>query len=339
MGNKNIYKEYLVPFNEFDLGIVERYSLGWSQLTQLRKFLSSAIISSDFLYNIQSEYIISVRAYPFWMNKFFDGIGEYENFGIGRFKASEVNCKGRKITQQKPPVLIGEYDVPRKYNNFMDFAPYTKITAYLPYISFVDLPVNEIMGKHIYFYAQVDFNSGLLTIWLECENVMIESWESPIGVEISLNHTNGTEWARNMYLWGIKAVTGMGGLSVGATENPVRANTKAITTGGDIATGFIGANQHHVYKGGYSSGINKLYNPTSIYLIFQREVPNETNVETNTGDNTYASIYGLPLKQVKCLSTLRGMTVINNLHLHNLTTAYESEKSEIEQLLRSGVIF
>lgn len=335
---KNIYKNRLSAYNYFEFGINKKYASYPSQLGNIRKWLNRKSIDADYLYNDQSEYLISIRAYPFWMNHFFGTLGKSQHFPIGPFSAKDVGCLGRELSYQKAPVLIGEYDIPRKYNNFMDYAPYTKITAYIPYVSFVTLNVNEIMGKHIKFYAQVDFDNGLMSVWLECEETMIQSWETPIGIDINLNRTNGTDWARNMYLFGISAVTQSGALSVGAQQTGTPNYAKAVSTGGDLGRSYIGANQSHVYRGGYSSGMNKLYNPTSLYLIFNREVPTEKDVESNNGENTYASIYGLPLMKTMFISSLTGFTTIDDLHLDNFVTAYDSEKNEIETLLRNGVI-
>lgn len=335
---KSILKEPLNAYNKFELGINKKYAISGTVLPKLRDFLNRKSISADYLYNDQSEYLVSLRAYPFWMEKFFDGIGEYSTFPIGPFSANEVKVKGKELSSQSSPVLLGEIDINRHYYNFMDFAPYTKISAYIPYISFVDLPVNEIMGKHIKFYGQVDFDNGILTVWLEVNDTMIQSWESPIGIEINLNRTNGSDWARNMYLWSIKSITGTGSLMVSGATHGTADFGKSLKMGGDVSTGYIGANQRHVSRGGYSNGINKLYSPTSIYIIYEREIPNEENVEIQLGKNSYASLYGLPLMKNKFLSELKGFTVINNIHLDNFTDTLENEKNEIDRLLRSGVI-
>ena len=328
-----IHKEKLTAYNNFELGINRKYSIGSYQISQLSKFLNKKTISSTFLYNDQSEYIVSLRAYPFWMANFFY-LGEYKEISIGPFKASDTGVQGKELQKNTKPVLIATYHVYRKYNNFMDFYPYTKITAYIPYVGFRDLRVNEIMGKTINFYAQVDFDNGLMTIWLECNDIMIDSWETTVGIDINLNRTNGTNWARNMYLWGIKAVTGTGSLSVGA-ETKGADYGKAVKTGGDVGTGYISANQHHVTRGGFSSGINNLYNPTSIYLIYEREVPSET-IDYITF--SYPSLYGLPLNKCGFLASYHGFTKVGNIHLENFTDALDTETSQIESLLRSGVI-
>ena len=127
---KTIFKSKLTAYNYFDLRINRKYATGSYELQNLRKWLNRKSISADYLYNNQSEYLVSVRAYPFWMENFFDGVGEYKEFPIGVFSASEVNTKGKLLSDQKPPVLLTTFTIPTKWGNYMDYAPYTKATLF-----------------------------------------------------------------------------------------------------------------------------------------------------------------------------------------------------------------
>lgn len=341
---KTIFKSKLTAYNYFDLRINRKYATGSYELQNLRKWLNRKSISADYLYNNQSEYLVSVRAYPFWMENFFDGVGEYKEFPIGVFSASEVNTKGKLLSDQKPPVLLTTFTIPTKWGNYMDYAPYTKATLFIPYISFVSLDVNMIVGKTCKLYGQVDFDNGLLNVWLECNGTVIDSWETVIGIDININRTNGSDWARNMYLFGISAVTKTGGLMANAQIKGVDFG-KSIQTGGELGTSFIGANQHHVFKGDIGKGVNKLFSPTSAYLIIEREQPMFQNLKIKYGEEDfiteqqrYANLYGKPLMRPYTLSSLKGFTRVGNIHLDGFKDALESERAEIENLLHSGVI-
>ena len=329
---KTIKKTLLTAYNYFDLGINKRYGIGYSDISDLRKFLNTQSISSDYLYNDQSEYLVSVRAYPFWMAKMFNSVGARGFFPIGPFPSSEVKTNGSLLEQQKPPVLLATHTFDRYYNNFMDFAPYTKITAYIPYIGFRALNVNEIMGKTIKCYCKIDFDNGVMSVWLEDGTEMIQCFDTQIGIEIGINRTNASDIARNMYLWGIQTVTGIGSLMLGAkSDKGTYANS--VKMGGSVATGYIGANQHHVERGSVGVGMNELFNPTSIYLIIEREQPEFTDV------SEYKKIYGLPCEQTLDLSNVTGFTQIESMNFNpNGEEIMDDEITEIENLLRTGVI-
>ena len=299
-------------------------------MKNIREWLNRQTLSATFLYNDQSEYMVSIRGYPFWVNKIFGSVGARALISIGPFSSSETNINGRELQQPFPngPIPIGTYDVPRYYGNFMDYAPHTKIIAYLPYVSFVELNVNEIMGKTITFYMMIDFDTGQMTIYLEntTDNVMIQSWNTQVGIDVAMNRTNGTDLVRNLYTWGISALTQTGGMMVKPDLS------KAVGGAGKIGTGFISANQHHVQRGSISIGMNELFNPKDIYLIISRDVPEITDL------TEYRKLYGLPLERTVNLSTLSGYTRVGDIHLENFDTATESELNEIESLLRTGVI-
>lgn len=332
MSIKILDNQYLTAYNYFQLGINTKYGIDYSNVDKIRKWLNEGSLSSTFLYNDQSEYFVSLRAYPFWMANMWENLGSEIGIPIGPFSANETHVKGHLLDQQKKAVKIGSTTIGRHFNNFMDFAPYTKISAFIPYIGFVSLPTNEIMGKTIDFYCQIDFDNGMMTVWLQTADAMISSWNSKIGIDISLNYTNNTEHTRNLYLWAIKSVTGIGGLMGSAGQKGVADYGKSIKMGGDSATGFIGANQHHVHEGRIDVGVNELYNPTSIYLIFEREKP----IAIGTA---YPSIYGLPLERTYGLSSLSGFTKIGDINFNSLGyEIYNDEISEIVELLKSGVI-
>lgn len=330
---KDIYHSRLSTYNNMDLKINTKYVINADSMDELRSFLNRKSLSADYLYNNQSEYIQSLRCYPFWVQQFYEYSASRGKFPIGPFSAKEVGVIGIKVLQQRAPILLASATISRKYNNFMDYEPYTQIYVYIPYIGFQKLDISKVMGKTINFYGQVDFDNGILTVWLIVDDTMIQSWETLIGIEVTLNRTNNSDWARNMYLWGIKSLTGTGALMVSPN-----ATGKSVKGGGDVATGFIGANQHHVYNGEIGTGVNKLYNPNSFYLVIEREKPVEEYLEDNTGNNTFASLHGFPLQQCKWLSTLSGYTEVGEIHLDGFNSATENEKSEIVSLLRTGVI-
>lgn len=324
---KNIVTTPTSAYNHFDLEINKKYATTYSQIFNLRDFLNRQELSQSYLYNNQSEYLVSVRAYPFWCQQFFNSVGAYGAFPIGPFSSSETGVSGKLLSDQFTPLLIDSIAISRYFNDFMDYEPYTKIKAYLPYLGYVSLDTNEIMGSTVYFYCQVDFDNGLLTYFLVKDSTMIQSWECHVGVDISLNRTNNSEIVRNMYLWGISAVTGTGSLMMSGN------NIRAMREAGHIASGYINANQHHVSRGSISSGVNKLYEPTSIFLIIEREQPNFTTL------TDYAHINGLPLNETKDLSTLTGYTEIGDIQFNPMGyDIYQNEINEIIDLLKTGVI-
>ena len=74
-----------------------------------------------------------------------------------------------------------------------------------------------------------------------------------------------------------------------------------------------------------------LYSPLRVYM-------RTTRLKTTIADEaTYAHEVGKPLARTYYLNELSGFTTITNIHLENLP-AFKAERSEMETLLKSGVI-
>lgn len=309
--------------------VTEHYGLVKNDIKDLYKFMNSTIADSyENNFSNPYELIVSLRAYPFWMYQFFQSVGTRETFPIGRYSKNDVGIKGSKLSNQRNHISLGTYTFTRKFNNFMDYAPYTKIDMYVPMgFGYITLDVNEVMGKTIDIRASMDFDNGTMQLFIVCEGKVIQTQSSKVGAEITLTQTNNTERSRNMYLSLIKTALGIGSIYTGSKDT---WNASAISVGGQGATSLYNAMMHHTHVGNIGEGRNQLIAPTSIYMIIQR--PNPIAIT-----NDYNHIYGKPLEDVRTLSTLTGYTIIRDIHLNGFDKATEGEMTEIETLLKQGV--
>lgn len=116
---------------------------------------------------------------------------------------------------------LGEVFIAPKFNNFADYKGYTYIKAYIPYIGFVDIDVNECMGKWLQFRIYIDYFSGkaLITIGVTDEQMnpsnyptyeedynirVISTYECEIGIDIPLGSSNFSDIKRNLILGAVK---------------------------------------------------------------------------------------------------------------------------------------
>lgn len=328
----NLIKQTIDVVPELNNIITERYAIGKSKLAKLQDFVNKGIWDGvSFQFNNPYELIISIRAYPFWMSQFFATIGASQKFAIGKFKADEVNVEGCKLSNQRNHISLGTYTFNRRFNNYLDFAPYTKIDMYLPAgFGFVSLNVNEVMGKTIDVQASMDFDNGTMQIFIVVDDVVIQTFSNKIGADITLTKTNNTELSRNTYLSVMSTLLGTGGAMMGANSNLDTANNQAVRVGGTGAIGLYRALEHQVHGGTISEGRNQFVAPTSIYMIIQR--PNPVPI-----DNNYLKVKGKPLGEYRTLSTLSGFTIIEDVHLTGFIDATDDEVNQIDTLLKSGV--
>lgn len=297
--------------------------------------LLSELNTSTFIDNIQLlfetpvENLVSLRCYPFDANA-----RQPASIGDSQIVVNVVTMqtKGKylgNITQ--PMISLGSLTVPARFGNFLDYAPFTKVEMYLPYIGFVNLDTNEVMGKTLSIKYAVDYMTGMGTAFVTADGVMIYTGEGKVGVDVTLGGRNSAEIVKNNLMTGINtaggiastaAAIGTGGIAAGAM---VGMKTLASTT-----ASVIQGNQGHVTKGSIGSSANGFYAPQNAYLIITRPTPAEPA--------TYASVYGRPSGKTEQLQTLTGYTVVDSVHVEGITNGTQDEVTEIERLLKSGVI-
>lgn len=316
------------PYNRFNT----MYCMTRAQIDSLVSELSSStfIDNIQLLFETPIENVVSLRYYPF-DTKNRNPAGGTADAPI-HINVVEMETQGNllgNITQ--PMISLGSLTVPARFGNFLDYAPFTKIEMYLPYIGFVNLDTNEVMGKTLSIQYAVDYITGMGTAFVTADGVMIYTGEGKIGVDVMLGGRNAAEVAKNNLMTGINtaggiaataAAIGTGGVAAGAM---VGMKTLASTT-----ASVIQGNQGHVTKGSIGSSANGFYAPQNAYLIITRPTPAEPAA--------YASQYGRPSGKTEQLNTLTGYTVVDSVHVEGIINGTQDEVTEIERLLKSGVI-
>ena len=281
------------------------------------------------LFSNPSDYVNSIKYYPFNVADFVGA--QYDSFfRLGETSLPDVNCK--LFPSVTTAVLMAYIDIPRGFNNFMDNEPYTKIELYVPYFSFINLPVNEVMGKRINIYMGVDFDSGTGTIYLVVDDNVIMTSSTKLGIDIPLGASNLNEIVKENLANGMKVVAGISSMALAGTGKiagsllAVKGLTTAVTSGIDA----VKNTQVRYTRGSASGGYDMLASPRFVYAIITR--PNPVPI-----DSEYNHLKGKPLGEIKVLSQLRGFTIIDQIHLQNMSNALDEEMKEIESLLHAGV--
>lgn len=286
------------------------------------------------LFQDPSQALTSVRVYPIKLSKFDPSISTpYSPY---------LRMVGRDweiLNQAVKPSFIFQATKPFTYrpNSNLDFAPFTSIQLYLPYLDFIELPVNEIIDKELIVYYAIDLSSGTATAYMELNSdygkYIIATKTGKIGVDVAYGSTNNAENTRNILnaiaTTGISlyALASTGGTSEVAKGIATVGKATAISKG---ALTVMNSQQLRYQRGGNNGSLGSMYAPQSPYIVIKK-----TSIVENTSN--FSKIYGLPLYELRTLSTLHGFTVIDEIHLDNLPNATTDEYNEIEQLLKEGV--
>lgn len=220
------------------------------------------------------------------------------------------------VTKQYTEIDCGTVNVSELYGNATDYEPYTKVSCYLPFVGIVPLKTDDVMGKKVNIKYGVDVLTGTCLATITVTNlkgvtIAMYTFTGNCAVQLPLSGGN--------YSGVIRGLVGMvGSVAVGGAIGAIGAVGSALNSKLDVAhSGSIGSNAG-------AMGVRKPY------LIITRAEPNEAL--------NYNKYYGFPSNKAVSLKSCLGYTRVKEVHVESINNATITEKNEIENLLKSGVI-
>lgn len=223
-----------------------------------------------------------------------------------------------KAASQYVKVDCGTLNVNEYWGAYLDYDPYTKAEIYLPYIGTHALAVDDIMGKAVHVVYHVDILSGACAAYVKCGSSVLYTFIGQCSSSIPIT---GNDWTNviNGVLTAASAIGSM--VATGGASAPLAVPALASTA--------VNGMKPTVEKSGSMSGTGGMLGIQTPYLILTRPrqaVPAKQN-----------EFMGYPSFITRKLSKVSGYTEIERVHLENIS-ATEQELSEIESLLKGGVI-
>lgn len=329
-------------------GMVGMYKLSRTQVGALGRYLWNAgnNFADTLLKLIQNPFdaLISLSMFP----TDIINAGTAQNIKIGNI---ETSVQGNPLNSQFATIYCGEVTVPEYFGSYLDYAPFTRISAFLPYVGMVDLNADLLVGKKMQITYNLDFYSGDC---VACISTTQENGESMIGYHFHGNArmqipltgsdiSNALKTAltavTGIVTGGVLAASGMGEIATGAllTSGGKAALTAGLAAGSGIgiASGasLVGAVMGGKPQLGSTSGIGSnagFMDVQKPYLIINR--PRISNPEN------YNKLEGYPSNIYCKFSELEGFTKIESCDLSDMGIT-EEEEAELYQLLKSGVYF
>lgn len=215
--------------------------------------------------------------------------------------------------------------VPHKYNSYLDYSPYTTAEIYLPFIGFKSLNINDVMGKTVSVNYNIDMLSGTCTAIVKVDGNSMYSYSGNMALFLPLSAGN---WARMMTsIFG--AVGGVASIGAGIagvmSGSALLGSTAAVS--GARTLGNLESNS--VSRSGKISGNAGILGDYQPFIVITRPI--------NDKPSTYNSNIGQTYNKSVQLGTLSGFTIVDEAHIEGMS-ATETEKKEIERLLKEGVI-
>lgn len=304
------------PFVPIDdntgLGLWAVYNPTLTELNDLGAYLwSSNIIDvlQKFLQN-PMDAIIS-------LHKIFatPTIGNKENIILGYL---DSGVQAYKVTKQFIEVNCGSVTVPEYFSDARDYdVPYTEVECYLPFIGIVRLKTADIIGGKVNIRYSIDTYSGACLCKIYVTKLgakqLLYNFSSNCSMQIPLTGSDRTRLLSGAVAGAVAgaAVGGPVGAVAGAVGGAWKGGTSIERTSGFSA----------------NAGCMGVKKP---YLIITRKYAYDAG--------NYNHYYGYPSNNTVTLSSCKGFTRVKSAHIENIGRATDSEKREIETLLKQGVI-
>ena len=252
--------------------------------------------------------------------------------------ASEINSKIINSGYNKR-FNFGDLEISEYYGSYLDYAPFTTISIYLPYIGIKPLDVSKVMGQTINVTYGVDFSQGIVTAYIsyyyDGNKQVFAEFSGQMGIPLKVTGKNTTA-AENAVKDAAFAVGGfaLSAIAVGVTA-VATGGVSLLAAGGLAGTGLNAAgkvfNAVTVQPDGVSVGNagaeNWLISPQRCYIFIQR--PRTATPEKFADTNGWATRYTGTISEFT--GYLECSTVINTV------SATAEEKNQITNLLKQGV--
>ena len=274
--------------------------------------LGNVLWNSSFMDNIQLvnnspiENIISVKLFPFILPSSTDSKIKVGNVDMG------VN--GQKVSDNyNYRKTVGSITVVGKYGSFLDYAPFTKLTVFLPFIGYKELDPQVFMNRTLKIDYVIDLLTGACKAILYANSIPVSDYDGTVGVDIPITANNRAQIE-------IGLVQGaLGVVAQGSTGNVAGA----LSTG--LSSAFA---DFHSESHGASSPSCANYTSMSCYLIYDRPVYESLSAFNHTN--------GRKCNISKTLSSLKGYTEVSeNVDLSNVPCT-ASEREKLRNIMSSG---
>lgn len=240
---------------------------------------------------------------------------------IGRHNCQ--NVIGHYLDDTNLVFDLGECYLYAKYQNFLDYEPYTQSWLYVPFCGMFKIPSQQFMNKYIHVKLAVDLLTGAGQAIIYAGGIPIIYKNCRIGMQIPVTGADSGYTIRN-YIQGSMNILGGEGQMM---RGNIMAGETSVISG---LVNILSAQNAPIESVGANSPQCGLLMPNKSYFIVERPKPLIKNVPD------YGALIGYACYKSDLIGNFTGFSKFANVKL-DISTANDFEKSEIIRLLEQGV--
>lgn len=233
--------------------------------------------------------------------------------GQGTIKCGYLDSgvPSKLVSEQYVTVDCGSVDLQEYFGNVFDYPPYTDISIYLPFIGIRQLDPSDVMRSTISVKYHIDVLTGACLAEVNVQRDAVGGTLYTFSGDAAVRYPVSS----GSYMGIVSGLIGVATSMVSGNLLPALSGVTRLHTNVDHSGSFTGN------AGAMASKIP--------YLIISRP-------QTAMADK-FETLSGYPSNTFTPLSACKGFTQVKYCHVENLN-ATDSEKQEIEQMLKEGVI-
>lgn len=258
-------------------------------------------------------------------------------------------------------IALDEY-----WGSALDYAPYTTVEIYLPYIGVRTLDTDEVMGKTIGVKYHIDLYGGAVCAFVTADGSVRYQFTGNCMQQVPVNASNYDSLVQNLV--SVACVVGTGiaaagtaGAAAAVGEEAAALGAGTASQGAAIAKGWLGSEYADVRTLGFrewasEGGGKSLANCVMSSVMSAKPIVERTGAVSSTNGQLavqtpfliirrarqslpteYKHYGGYPSNITSKLGDLSGYTQVDAIRINDLA-ATEPELVEIYSLLKKGVI-
>lgn len=243
---------------------------------------------------------------------------------IIRFGFVNSNVSMPRLTNQYFTVDCGSLSFDALCGDtFLDYAPYSKFSIYLPYIGVKDVDANDFVGHTISVMYRGDVVTGGVTAYILKDGSVMYQYSGCCALNVPLTADG----------WG-STIAGAVQIATSIVAGGITGGAAGVAAGAAKGAASVAANPSllspQVMRSGAVSGGAGCMGVQYPFVI--REA---VRFHSTAGFNR---VSGYPSYYYKSLSSVHGFTTCLDVHLTNIPGT-QGEIAEIERMLKEGVVF
>ena len=286
-------------FGDVTDSAVSIYQLTSAQLEQFKNYLwgDNFIQDIKLVNNNPMENIVGIKRFP--ISAGISGSGSVVVGNVNTGVTASICTRTRTITKT--------ISVPSHYKNFLDYAPYTSVSLYLPFVGVIEVDTNRVIGKSIEIKCSIDYVQGTCVYYVyDYKHCLLGQYSGMCAIDSPVTGNNNAQVTSAYVMGGGSTVASL------ATGNVMSATMTALST--------AQVKHHYETKGSFNSACLGGANQNIVLVVDYPMYQNLSKFNHTKGRKCNLS---------KKISELKGYTVFNDsIDL----TGIGGTKEEIEEL-------